>query len=158
LQVDAGVLIDCLAELVAGYGVIREDIPGADAEPPTVGIYLATFHRAEISLAGQLRTLLHTAADRMSAFRTVDWDKALSWLHRHTHAERAPEQQAAVKLALTQLPSVGAGEILRALLAPSTPIPHVRLTQDLPPSQPLGSGHQRSLHQRRGLPAHSRIG
>ena len=28
-----------------------------------------------------------------------------------------------------QLPSVGAGEVLRDLLAPGTPIPHVRLTQ-----------------------------
>jgi exodeoxyribonuclease V alpha subunit len=109
LQVDAGLVIDCLAELVADEGVIREDIPGAGSEPPTVAIYLAPFHRAEISLADQLRTLLHTSADRMASFRTVDWDKALAWLHRHTHAELAPEQQAAVKLALTEKVAVLTG-------------------------------------------------
>jgi exodeoxyribonuclease V alpha subunit len=109
LQVDAGLVIDCLAELVAEEGVIREDIPGADSQPATVGIYLAPFHRAEISLASQLLTLLHTRADRMAAFRTVDWDKALAWLHRHTHAELAPEQHAAVKLALTEKVAVLTG-------------------------------------------------
>jgi exodeoxyribonuclease V alpha subunit len=109
LQVDAGLVIDCLAELVADEGVIREDIPGSDTQLPTVAIYLAPFHRAEISLASQLRTLLHTSADQMSAFRTVDWDKALAWLHRHTHAELAPEQQAAVKLALTDKVAVLTG-------------------------------------------------
>ncbi len=67
------------------------------------------FHRAEISLASQLLMLLYTSVDRMSAFRTVDWDKALSWLHRHTHAELAPEQQAAVKLALTDKVAVLTG-------------------------------------------------
>jgi exodeoxyribonuclease V alpha subunit len=109
LQVDAGLVIDCLAELVTEEGVIREEIPGADTESPAVAIYLVPFHRAEISLAGQLLTLLHTSADRMAVFRTVDWDKALSWLHRHTHAELAPEQQAAVKLALTEKVAVLTG-------------------------------------------------
>src|SRR4051794_14113274 len=90
LHVNAGLVIDCLAELVAEDGVIREDIPGADTQPATVAIYLAPFHRAEISLASQLLTLLHTSADRMAAFHTVDWDEALAWLHRHTRAELAP--------------------------------------------------------------------
>jgi len=75
---------------------------GAQPGEALRAIYLAPFHRAEISLASQLLTLLHTSADRMAAFRTVDWDKALAWLHRHTRAELAPEQHAAVKLALTE--------------------------------------------------------
>jgi exodeoxyribonuclease V alpha subunit len=56
-----------------------------------------------------LLTLLHISADRMPAFRTVDWDKALSWLHLYTHAELAPEQQTAVKLALTEKVAVLTG-------------------------------------------------
>jgi exodeoxyribonuclease V alpha subunit len=127
LQVDAGLVIDCLAELVTDEGVIREDIPGADTQPPTIAIYLAPFHRAEISLASQLLTLLHTSADRMAAFRTVDWDKALAWLHRHTHAELAPEQQAAVKLALTEKlavltggPGCGKSFTVRSIVALAT--------------------------------------
>jgi exodeoxyribonuclease V alpha subunit len=109
LQVDTGLVIDCLAELVTEKGVIREDIPGADAESPTAAIYLVPFHRAEISLASQLLTLLHTSADRMPGFSAVDWDKALSWLQRQTQAELAPEQEAAVKLALTQKVAVLTG-------------------------------------------------
>jgi exodeoxyribonuclease V alpha subunit len=102
LQVDTGLVIDCLGELVAEEGVVRDQIPAADAEQPTVAIYLVPFHRAEISLAGQLLGLLRTGADRMPGFADVDWDTALSWLHRQTQAELAPEQEAAVKLALTE--------------------------------------------------------
>jgi exodeoxyribonuclease V alpha subunit len=91
-----------LGELVAEEGVVRDQIPSADAEQPTVAIYLVPFHRAEISLAGQLLGLLRTGADRMPGFADVDWDTALSWLHRQTQAELAPEQEAAVKLALTE--------------------------------------------------------
>jgi exodeoxyribonuclease V alpha subunit len=109
LQVDTGLVIDCLAELMAEEGVMREETPGASTEPPAVGIYLVPFHRAEISLADQLLTLLHISADRMPAFRTVDWDKALSWLHLYTHPELAPEQQTAVKLALTEKVAVLTG-------------------------------------------------
>src|SRR5207248_2459195 len=100
LQVDAGLVIDCLGELVTEQGVIREEILNPDTEQPAVAIYLVPFHRAEISLAGQLLTLLRTSTDRMSAFVDVDWDKALSWLHRQTLVELAAEQEAAVKLAL----------------------------------------------------------
>lgn len=109
LQVDAGLVIDCLAELVAEEGVIRDEIPGAEPGPPAVAIYLMPFHRAEISLASQLLTLLGTSADRMPGFVDVDWDKALSWLHRQTQAELAPEQEAAVKLALTEKVAVLTG-------------------------------------------------
>jgi exodeoxyribonuclease V alpha subunit len=109
LQVDSGLVIDCLGELATEQGMIREEIPGADPEQPAVAIYLVPFHRAEISLAGQLLTLLRTSADRMLGFVDVDWDKALSWLHRQTHAELAPEQEAAVKLALTEKVAVLTG-------------------------------------------------
>jgi exodeoxyribonuclease V alpha subunit len=39
----------------------------------------------------------------------VDWDKALSWLHGQTGADLAPEQEAAVKLALSEKVSVLTG-------------------------------------------------
>jgi exodeoxyribonuclease V alpha subunit len=109
LAVDAGLIIDCLAELVAEEGVVREEIPGEDAERPVPAIYLVPFHRAEISLANQLRTLLRTSADRLPAFTSVDWERALAWLHRRTGAELAPEQEAAVRLALTEKVAVLTG-------------------------------------------------
>jgi exodeoxyribonuclease V alpha subunit len=109
LQVDTGLVIECLAELVAEEGVVREEVPGEEDGRPTVAIYLVPFHRAEIALAGQFLRLLKTSADRMPAFAEVDWDKALSWLHGQTGADLAPEQEAAVKLALSEKVSVLTG-------------------------------------------------
>ncbi|UQA95332.1 SF1B family DNA helicase RecD2 [Streptomyces halobius] len=110
LQVDTGLVIDCLSELAADpEGVVREQLPsGADGEAVTA-VYLVPFHRAEISLAGRLTRLLRTDEDRMPAFRDVAWDKALAWLARRTGAELAPEQQAAVRLALTRKVAVLTG-------------------------------------------------
>ncbi|MGW8974874.1 SF1B family DNA helicase RecD2 [Streptomyces platensis] len=111
LQVDTGLVIDCLGELAADpEGVVREQVPGgADGAPPVTAVYLVPFHRAEISLAGRLTRLLRTDEDRMPAFGDVDWDKALAWLARRTGAELAPEQQQAVRLALTQKVAVLTG-------------------------------------------------
>ncbi|MDT0461154.1 ATP-dependent RecD-like DNA helicase [Streptomyces sp. DSM 41527] len=111
LQVDTGLVIDCLGELAADpEGVVREQVPGdGDGAPPVTAVYLVPFHRAEISLAGRLTRLLRTDEDRMPAFRDVDWDKALAWLARRTGAELAPEQQQAVRLALTRKVAVLTG-------------------------------------------------
>ncbi|MFF8785492.1 AAA family ATPase [Streptomyces sp. NPDC015125] len=111
LQVDTGLVIDCLGELAADpEGVVREQVPGdGDGAPPVTAVYLVPFHRAEISLAGRLTRLLRTREDRMPAFRDVDWDKALAWLVRRTGAELAPEQQQAVRLALTEKVAVLTG-------------------------------------------------
>jgi ATP-dependent exoDNAse (exonuclease V), alpha subunit - helicase superfamily I member len=95
-------VIESLAELVAEEGVVREEIPGAEPTRRTAAIYLVPFHRAEISLAGQLLRLTHTPADRMPGFAEVRWDTALAWLRGRTGAELAAEQEAAVKLALTE--------------------------------------------------------
>ncbi|MFE5739379.1 SF1B family DNA helicase RecD2 [Streptomyces celluloflavus] len=110
LQVDTGLVIDCLGELAADpEGVVREQVPGdADGERVTA-VYLVPFHRAELSLAGRLTRLLRTDEDRMPAFRDVAWDKALAWLAKRTGAELAPEQQAAVRLALTRKVAVLTG-------------------------------------------------
>jgi exodeoxyribonuclease V alpha subunit len=106
LQVDTGAVIDCLAELIDEEGVVREVMPGEEDE---VAIYLVPFHRAEISLAGQLTRLLGDGADRMAAFASVDWDRALAWLRRRTGADLAPEQEQAVRLALTSKVAVLTG-------------------------------------------------
>ncbi|WP_084430309.1 SF1B family DNA helicase RecD2 [Kibdelosporangium aridum] len=109
LQVDTGAVIDCLAELVDEEGVVRELVPGEDTEVDQVAIYLVPFHRAEISLASQLTRLLRSEEDRMAAFAGVDWDRALAWLHKRTGAELAPEQEQAVRLALTSKVAVLTG-------------------------------------------------
>ncbi|WP_322747325.1 MULTISPECIES: ATP-dependent RecD-like DNA helicase [unclassified Frankia] len=109
LQVDTGAVIECLGELVAEDGVVREEIPGEDPAEPIAAIYLVPFHRAEISLAGQLLRLLRTQRDAMPSFVEVDWDAALAWLRDRTRAELAPAQVAAVKLALTEKVAVLTG-------------------------------------------------
>ncbi|MEW1914330.1 ATP-dependent RecD-like DNA helicase [Kitasatospora sp. NPDC085895] len=113
LQVDTGLVIDSLAELVAEDGVVREPLPGETGEPVTA-VYLVSFHRAEISLANQLLRLLHADSDRMPAFggqngAGVDWEAALGWLARRTGADLAPEQRQAVQLALTERVAVLTG-------------------------------------------------
>ncbi|GAA3461479.1 ATP-dependent RecD-like DNA helicase [Saccharothrix longispora] len=100
LQVDAGLVIECLAELVGEEGVVREVMP--DGEP---AIYLLAFHRAEISLANQLLRLLGTEAERMPAFQRVDWAKAFAWLG----ASLEDRQRDAVQLALTRKVAVLTG-------------------------------------------------
>lgn len=110
LQVDTGLVIDCLAELAADpEGVVREKVPGPEGGEPVTAVYLVPFHRAELSLAGQVRRLLRTPEDRMPAFGDVDWEKALQWLARRTGATLAPEQEAAVRLALSRKVAVLTG-------------------------------------------------
>ncbi|HWC82879.1 MAG TPA: ATP-dependent RecD-like DNA helicase [Pseudonocardiaceae bacterium] len=105
LGVDTGAVIDGLAELVAEEGVVRERLPDED----DAAIYLVPFHRAEISVANQLRGLLDAAEDRLPAFADVDWDKALAWLRGKTGTELAGAQEQAVRLALTRKVAVLTG-------------------------------------------------
>ncbi|WAU79551.1 ATP-dependent RecD-like DNA helicase [Streptomyces sp. Qhu-G9] len=115
LQVDTGLVIECLAQLAAppeegeDPGVVRERVPGLDGGEPVTAIYLVPFHRAELSLSAQLLRLLRTEEDRMPGFRDVTWDKALAWLRGRTGTELAPEQEAAVRLALTEKVAVLTG-------------------------------------------------
>ncbi|MEU8530027.1 ATP-dependent RecD-like DNA helicase [Streptomyces sp. NPDC048629] len=109
LQVDTGLVIECLAELAEDpEGVVRETVPGPEGEPVTA-VYLIPFHRAELSLAAQVLRLLRTDEDRLPAFRDVAWDKALAWLSERTGASLAPEQEEAVRLALTRKVAVLTG-------------------------------------------------
>ncbi|MCC3653916.1 ATP-dependent RecD-like DNA helicase [Streptomyces sp. S07_1.15] len=110
LQVDTGLVIDCLGELAGEEeGVVRQTVPGPEDGQPVSAVYLVPFHRAEISLAGQVLRLLRTGEDRMPAFRGVDWENALAWLGQRTGAQLAPEQEQAVRLALTEKVAVLTG-------------------------------------------------
>jgi exodeoxyribonuclease V alpha subunit len=108
LGVPAELTARCLDELVAEEGVVREQVPvGADRTVPAV--YLVPFHRAEQSLAGSLLRLLGDRGDRMAQFAGVDWTRALAWLHARTGTDLAPEQEQAVRLALTSKVAVLTG-------------------------------------------------
>jgi exodeoxyribonuclease V alpha subunit len=92
----------CLDELVASEGVVREPVPagGAGAASTVPAVYLVPFHRAECSLAGGLLELLNARRERLPAFTSVDWDKALGCLRSRARLELAPAQQEAAQLAL----------------------------------------------------------
>jgi exodeoxyribonuclease V alpha subunit len=107
LDVGRELITPCLDELVVAEGVVREAVPLGDNEVSAV--YLVPFHRAERSLASGLLDLLHAGQDRMAAFQRVDWEQALTWLRGRTGTELAPEQEEAVRLALTERVAVLTG-------------------------------------------------
>src|SRR6201996_3202127 len=110
-----GVPADLISPLIPDLAVeelaVREEIPvsGAAVTGPVQAVYLPPFYHSERSLASTLRRLLSTGADRLAAFQSVDWEKALAWLKTKTGADLAPEQAEAVKLALTQKVAVLTG-------------------------------------------------
>ncbi|MEV6478067.1 hypothetical protein, partial [Streptomyces sp. NPDC051657] len=57
-------VIECLAELAADpEGVVREKVPSPEGGEPVTAVCLVPFHRAELSLAGQVRRLLKTGEE-----------------------------------------------------------------------------------------------
>jgi exodeoxyribonuclease V alpha subunit len=128
LDVDAELAGRCLEELVAEEGVVAEPLP-ADVSPDAVAgtgraIWLVPFHRAEAALAGGLLRLLRAPSDRLPWSQAVDWTVALDWLGRTMSVTLAPEQAAAVRLALTERvavltggPGCGKSYTVRAIVA-----------------------------------------
>jgi len=129
LGVDAELARRCLEELVAEEGVVAEPLPAAagsqdDLRGTGRAIWLVPFHRAEAALAGGLLRLLHAPVDRLAEFQAVDWAVALDWLGRAMGVTLAPEQAAAVRLALTEQvavltggPGCGKSYTVRAIVA-----------------------------------------
>jgi len=109
LEVPAEMIRPCLDELAATEGVVREDLPAAADSPPVPAVYLPPFYQAERSVAAALLRLLSAREDRLAGFASVDWGKALGWLREKTGVALAPEQEQAVKLALTSRVAVLTG-------------------------------------------------
>jgi exodeoxyribonuclease V alpha subunit len=116
LEVPAEMMGPCLDELAAAEGVVREELPifegrpaAAEDSPAVPAVYLPPFYSAERSVATALLRLLSARADRLAGFASVDWDKALGWLRERTGASLAPEQEEAVRLALTSRVAVLTG-------------------------------------------------
>jgi exodeoxyribonuclease V alpha subunit len=130
LEVEDGLTSRCLEELIQEEGVVAEPLPTAPQSPIAQqaprdrAIWLVPFQRAEVALAGGLLRLLDASIDRLASFQTVDWTVALDWLRQSTGVTLAPEQEAAVKLALTQRvavltggPGCGKSYTVRAVVA-----------------------------------------
>lgn len=119
LEVDADLVRRCLDELAEDEGVVREEVDTRRGQGPGAGdsthggtvraVYLVPFHRAEAALASGLHRLLRASGSRLPAFQHADWPAALGWLRRKTGMDLAPEQEAAVRLALTEQVAVLTG-------------------------------------------------
>jgi exodeoxyribonuclease V alpha subunit len=114
LEVPKEMIAPCLDELAAAEGVVRESVPAAalsreETAPLVPAVYLPPFYQAERALAQALLRLLASGRDRLPGFAAVDWDKALGWLRGRTGAALAPEQEDAVRLALTSRVAVLTG-------------------------------------------------
>jgi exodeoxyribonuclease V alpha subunit len=126
--VDAEFAGRCLEDLVAEEGVVAEPL-AAHASPVVSegtgrAIWLVPFHRAESALAAGLLRLLQAPVDRLANFQAVDWKVALHWLGRMMGVTLAPEQEAAVRLTLTERvavltggPGCGKSYSVRAIVA-----------------------------------------
>ncbi len=108
LEVPAEMIGPCLDELALTEGVVREDLPQGDSSV-LPAVYLPPFYQAERSVANALLRLLGAREDRLASFASVDWAKALAWLADRTGATLAPEQEEAVRLALTSRVAVLTG-------------------------------------------------
>jgi exodeoxyribonuclease V alpha subunit len=114
LGVEVGLASRCLEELVAEEGVVAEPLPAHLSPDGLEGtgrraVWLVPFHRAEVALAAGLLRLLDAPVDRLASFQAVDWTAALDWLHQRSGVTLAPEQEAAVRLALTERVAVLTG-------------------------------------------------
>jgi len=108
LGVEAALTATCLEELSREEGVVMEYLPRPEGEKVTA-VYLVPFHRAEVSLANGLLRLLRAPNERLPAFKDVTWNAALGWLQTATGSALAPEQEQAVRLALTERVAVLTG-------------------------------------------------
>jgi exodeoxyribonuclease V alpha subunit len=130
LEVEGGLTSRCLEELIQEEGVVAEPLPTAPQSPIDQqaprdrAIWLVPFQRAEVALAGGLLRLLDASIDRLASFQRVDWTVALDWLRQRTGVTLAPEQEAAVRLSLTERvavltggPGCGKSYTVRAVVA-----------------------------------------
>ena len=101
LGVEATLAAACLEELSREEGVVMEHLSGSDGAGEVTAVYLVPFHRAEVSLASGLLRLLRAPGERLPTFQSVDWTAVLGWLNTTTGSALAPEQEQAVRLALT---------------------------------------------------------
>jgi len=81
----------------------------ARALHPASCIFLPPFFYAETGVANKLRQLQASARDRLAVFRDTEWDKAFAWLEERNPIRLAGQQEAAVRMALTEKVSILTG-------------------------------------------------
>src|SRR5215469_547876 len=71
-----------IPDLAAEELAVCDKVPGGqdDGDEVTEAVYLPPFFHSERSVAASLTRLLAAREDRLAAFQSVDWDRALGWL------------------------------------------------------------------------------
>jgi len=95
-----------LTAMVTAEEVIEVE---TDAVFAGTAVYLPPFYYAETGVASKIQRLLTTSRDRLADLRSTDWDVAFDWLAVQSPIQLAEEQQAAIKMALTERISIITG-------------------------------------------------
>ncbi|MGI6207670.1 MAG: ATP-dependent RecD-like DNA helicase [Anaerolineae bacterium] len=72
-------------------------------------VYLPPFIHAEIGIANRIARLQTALQDRLGVFASVDWERAFAWLDRLSPITLTTQQQAAIRMALTERVSILTG-------------------------------------------------
>jgi exodeoxyribonuclease V alpha subunit len=106
-----GVQTDDVPEAIAALMASADLVSATDESDPTNLVALAPFIRAESGLATRLQALAAAGPQARAAavFGRAPWSQTFSWLAGRHRLTLAPEQQAAVQMALTQPVSILTG-------------------------------------------------
>ena len=72
-------------------------------------VYLVPFYYGEVGVAGRLKRLIEAPEERLFAFRQFDWPQGFAAVQQKTRLRLTPEQQEAVRTALTRRVTVLTG-------------------------------------------------
>ncbi|HEX5505551.1 MAG TPA: ATP-dependent RecD-like DNA helicase [Thermomicrobiales bacterium] len=103
LAVDEALVRDALDRLLGTDNIRRERVGERDV------IYLTPYYFAEGGIVNRVRALLRSPADRLAAFKAVNFTKAFAWYAQRHGIALTEGQRAAVKMALTSKVSVLTG-------------------------------------------------
>jgi exodeoxyribonuclease V alpha subunit len=121
LEVPAELVADAIETLDAEEIVRRETLvysekPGFLEKPgfsatlrEEQAVYLTPFYYGEVGVTNRLHALVESPATRLLPFRSVDWDNLLHQVTRDSEIELSPQQQDAVRAALTHKVTVLTG-------------------------------------------------
>lgn len=83
--------------------------PDAKPNPDAQAIYLPPFFLAEHGVTSRLSRIRLSARDRLADFKSVDWERAFTWLDGQIPIQLTDHQRAAVRMALTEKVSILTG-------------------------------------------------
>jgi exodeoxyribonuclease V alpha subunit len=72
-------------------------------------VYLLPFYHAELGVANRLRTMVNVERSRLAFYATANWERVFAYLNQRMELPLTPEQQEAVKRALTSKVTVLTG-------------------------------------------------